>query len=110
MAATVKSRLPAVANALKPRVDHAVKATAERVAADAKDRAPVNTGALRDAIHVQRTGDSEYAVIAGDNDVFYGHMVEHGTSHTAPRPFLIPALEAARSEIVQAARAAVRSL
>ena len=37
-------------------------------------------------------------IIAGDgNEVFYGHMVEHGyKGQPAPQPFLVPAVESAR--------------
>ena len=40
--------------------------------------------------------DGEYAVIAGDFDAFYGHIVEHGSTQNPPHPFLIPAFEAVR--------------
>lgn len=113
MGATLKSRLPQIAAELRPRVSAAVKAGAELVAADASDRAPdappYGQGLVQ-AIHAERAGPAEYAVVAGDDDVFYGHLVEFGTVHSAAQPFLIPAMEAREDEAVDLVRAALRSL
>lgn len=105
-----KSRIPKIAAELGPTLDAVAKAGAERVEQGAKSRVPVATGKLRNAIHTEREGVGEYAVIAGDGDVFYGHIVEHGGAHTAARPFLIPAAEEARAEYVAAAKAALRRI
>ncbi len=112
MAVTFKSRLPAIALELEGRVDVAVKLAAEGIALGAKARAPVGAPDvhLRDAIHVERQGLGEYAVIAGDDEVFYGHMVEFGTRHSAPHPFLVPAFEDGKREATAAVRAALRHL
>ena len=106
----LKSRLPQITAALAGKVDIAVRAGAERIAADAKTRVPVNSGKLRDAIHVERDAPGRYAVIAGDNTAFYGHLVEFGTSKTAAHPFLIPAAEAQRQVSVTSAAQALRHL
>lgn len=110
MHATVKSRLPEFTGELLHRVDVALEHAAHMIEHAAKDRVPVNTGDLRDSIHVDKTGPAEYAVIAGNNKTFYGHMVEHGTSHTGPRPFLIPAMEASRETTIRAVSLAMRTL
>jgi HK97 gp10 family phage protein len=104
----LKSRLPEIASRLAPAVDAAIHEGADIVSAGAKDRCPVLTGALRDAIHVEE-GEvpGEVLVVAGNRKAFYGHMVEHGTVHSAPHPFLIPALEANRETIVSMVRAAL---
>lgn len=118
MPVTLKSRFPEIRAELRPHVSAAVKAAAEDVRRAAQANAPVDTGALRDAIHVERRGVGEYAVVAGDGDVFYGHLVEHGSAvggrgrpPQAPRPFLVPALEAnlvaAQLRIEEALRRAV---
>lgn len=91
-------------------LDGVAEAGAEMVASRAKDRVPVKTGKLRDAIHVEREGAGEYAVIAGDTEVFYGHIVEHGGAHTPARPFLTPAAEETRDEYRAAAKAALKRL
>lgn len=92
------------------RVDVAVHEGAELVRDRAKERAPDATPlgeGLVAAIHVNDSAAPRtYSVVAGDNDAFYGHMVEFGTSHTAPRPFLIPALEESKPEIMRKVRRA----
>lgn len=100
-----RSRLPLIAAEMHPRVEEAIDRGTEIIAGSARDKVPVDEGDLRDAIHT----DEGY-VIAGDEDAFYGHMVEHGTSHTSPRPFLIPALEEKRAEVVALVAAALRGL
>lgn len=112
MGATLKTRLPEIAAELRPKVSAAVKHSAQVVAEDAEARVPVGppTVHLKDRIHVERKGPAEYAVIAGDEEAFYGHMVEFGTSHSAPRPFLLPALEARQDYTVYTVRQALMDL
>ncbi len=110
MPARLRSRFPAIAAELKPRVDLALKEAAEAIARDAKQRVPVASGQLRDAIHVERKGLAEYEVVAGDDDAFYGHIVEHGGRHSAPQPFLVPAAESQRERLAELARAALSGL
>lgn len=104
-----QTRLPAIAAALPARVRGPMRAGADRVERAAKSRVVVDSGALRDAIHVEDI-EGGYAVLAGDDDVFYGHLVEHGTSQTAPRPFLIPALEESSAFIVDEVAAALEGM
>lgn len=110
MPATLKSRFPEITAELRPRVSAAVKAAAEGIENGAKERVPVDTGALRDAIHVERQGVAEYAVIAGDSAAWYGMLVEHGTTHNPPHPFLIPAAELGREAAEGLVQAALRGL
>jgi HK97 gp10 family phage protein len=105
-----KSRLPEIAAEMVPRLDAATRAAAELVAQRAQDRAPVASGRLRDAIHVERVGLGEYAVVAGNTGVFYGHIVEHGGARTPAHPFLVPAAEESRGEAAAIAAAALRGL
>lgn len=95
----LKSRLPQITAEMHGRVTAAVRAGAKAVESEARSRVPVASGDLRDAIHVEQDGD-DVKVIAGDHRVFYGHLVEFGTSRTPARPFLIPALESRREAIV----------
>lgn len=94
-----------------PRETTAVlRRTTARIAARLRDEmrasAPVRTGTLRKAIVSQRergTRDSIEASVSithgGDarHDAFYWHMVEFGTPSSPARPFLTPAVEAARA-------------
>ena len=107
------SRIPKVAASLAPKIDVALVEGARMVAEDAKRRlAPHRlSGELEREVHVdERQRDGIY-VIAGDPSdpsfAFYGHMVEYGTSRSAPHPFLVPALEENHAAIVSLAKAAL---
>jgi HK97 gp10 family phage protein len=74
-----------------------LKRVAEAGAEEAKQRAPVDSGALRDSIK----GDVEMGpqgyeakVSAGDRKAFYWGMVEFGTSKKGARPYLRPGVQA----------------
>jgi HK97 gp10 family phage protein len=95
---------------LRPRVSAAVKESAEEIEGMAKERVAVDSGDLRDAIHTERRGPAEYAVVAGGEGVFYGHMVEHGTTKMPARPFLVPAAEVGRLPAAARVTAVLRSL
>lgn len=105
-----KSRLPQIAADLGMRMDAVAREGAELIADEARDRVPVDTGRLQDAIHVERIHLGEYAVVAGDNEAFYGHIVEHGGAFTPARPFLVPALEDNRAQIIALASLELRGL
>jgi len=112
MSATLKSRLPEIAEELRPKVSAAIKEGAQLVAAEARVRVPIGPPEvhIKNDIRVTRVGPAEYAVLAGDDNTFYGHMIEWGTSHSAPRPFLVPALEANRQTVETLVAAALRTL
>lgn len=112
MTVPYKSRLPRIAAKLDDYVDAGVRDVADDIARDARGRVPVASGDLRDAIHVEDVEGvaGQYRVLAGDDDVFYGHLVEFGTSHTAPRPFLLPAAEGRRASIGVRVAARLRRL
>lgn len=105
----LKSRFPAIAVALPEVVERALKVGAEQIADSARARVPQRSGALHDSIHVDTESEGVY-VVAGDSAVFYGHIVEHGSVNTPPRPFLIPAFEENRTEVVGLVDAALSRL
>jgi HK97 gp10 family phage protein len=102
------SRIPKITAAMLPAVDAALEVGAEVVVAAAKGRVPVRTGDLRDAIHADK--ETPGLVIAGNDDVFYAHIVEHGGVNTDPHPFLVPALEERSAEVVSGVRAAIKRI
>jgi HK97 gp10 family phage protein len=111
MPATLTSRIPQIILSLNPRVDGALKVGAEAISQEAKQRVPVETGTLRDAIHVASSGvGGGWSVIAGDDDAFYGHIIEHGGVNTPPHPFLIPAAESQRDSVAAAVSAVLKTL
>lgn len=73
-------------------------ARAAHLTADlAKQLAPVDTGKLRDSIHVEQgAGPADWEVVAG---VEYAQWVEYGTAVSPAQPFLTPAMEAIDVEL-----------
>lgn len=106
---SLQSRIPGIMLDLPGEVDAAIKAGAEAIAEDAQGRVPVDSGALRDAIHVEQIPGG-YSVVAGNDQAFYGHIVEHGGARTPSRPFLIPAFEAKRDTLLKAVEEALEDL
>lgn len=113
MPATLKSRIPEITASLTPRTRAALRPGAEMIAIEAKERCPRTSGAgphLQDAIHVE-PDEAGWAVVAGNETVFYGHMVENGGAiNRAPHPFLVPALESRKEAVVAEVVAALRRL
>lgn len=95
----ITSRLPEIAAGLAHRMDTVASNAADKVVEGAQERVPVKTSRLHDAIHKEHTGLGEYTVLAGDTEVFYGHIVEHGGARTPPHPFLMPAAEDVHNQI-----------
>jgi len=56
----------------------------------------VRTGRLRGSITWNLAEDLEGVYVDVGSNVFYAPFVELGTTRMAPRPFLVPALEAGR--------------
>jgi HK97 gp10 family phage protein len=96
-----KSRIPEIAAEIPAKLEAVMEAGAQRIAQEAKNRVPVRDGDLRNAIHVEKADDGDgYVVIAGNRQVFYGHLVEHGGAFNGARPFLVPAFEQERETIL----------
>ena len=94
----LRSRIPLIASELDDKLIEGVADLAQRVADGAQERVPVDSGNLRDAIHVETNG-MEVRVVAGSREAFYGHIVENGSVRQPPRPFLVPAFEALRPDL-----------
>ncbi len=79
-----------------PFISEALRQNAEDILWMAKALCPVKTGALRASLHVEQTGEFEYAVRDG---VPYGIFVEKGHrdprtgNFVEPQPFLQPAVD-----------------
>ena len=77
-----------------PRARQAMKKALGDIAAGAKNRAPVDTGALRNSITTQTQGNRDYARGEVGPTVNYGGYVERGTSRMSAQPYLRPATDA----------------
>lgn len=106
------SRFPGIGTSIARRLSTEMRHTAQLIAEEAESR--LNVGPpdihLMEHLHVVREAPATYAVIAGDEEAFYGHIVEHGGLHSAPRPFLVPALDAQKADAVARATAILRGL
>lgn len=71
--------------------ENVLRPWAERVLADAKRLAPVDTGHLRDSLKIEYGDDGTASILT---DVEYAGYVEHGTRYQPAQPFLRPALMA----------------
>lgn len=76
---------------------------AEKILTQAKENCPVDTGKLRDSLHIETSRDgSDVRVVAdaqNDEGVYYGRYVEF--SPTTGKPFLYPAYDANIRQIRQ---------
>ena len=99
MPAFLRSRIPQIIAAMPAQVTTAVHAGGEMIAEDARMRVPVDEGDLQDAIHV-RKAELEAHVVAGNSEIYYGHMVEFGARSGPIQPFLVPAKEAREGDVV----------
>lgn len=102
-----RNRLPEIIAELPVAVREALTAAAEAVVQAAQDRVPVASGDLQRAIHIEESAEGVH-VVAGDNEAWYGHIVEHGSVNMPAHPFLVPALEEKRTEIEALLVAAIR--
>jgi len=105
MERTLKTLLPKHATNIMRATVHGI---ASEVAKDARKRAPKDTGALRKAIKPKRRrmekGNPRSDVIVtqgrdAKHDAYYWRWVEHGTVDQPERPFIRPAVDAARANL-----------
>lgn len=101
------NRLAAIAAGMMPKARALVGKTVFDVEAQAKTRAPVDTGALRNSIHGTMTGATEGEVTTG---VEYAVYQEYGTVYQSGQPFMRPAAEAVRPAFEAGARQIVAGL
>ena len=87
---------------LENQIADGLEAVGDRVLAEARARVPVDTGALKNSLHVDKSHSREWnrraavfvATATGD-----GFFVHEGTSDTPAQPFLSQALDAVRGQI-----------
>jgi HK97 gp10 family phage protein len=85
--------LDAIAAKLDMNTDKVLQSVAFQVEAEAKIRAPVDTGALKNSIHTERKKAGLYWVA---DSVIYGIFQEFGTHRMSAHPFMVPAVEKVR--------------
>ena len=95
------NRIPEMSGEVKRKGEALVAETARKVATDAARRAPVRTGRLRNGIRPDVNGLAGFVT----SEAPYSHFVEYGTSRMGAKPFMWPAVEAARPDYLAAWRA-----
>ncbi|CAL9457210.1 hypothetical protein SUDANB15_02544 [Streptomyces sp. enrichment culture] len=106
MSRRVESKLKAgIAQALE-RAGEAARQETQTAAQRVRSATPVDTGALRASVTVEKTPEGARLVV-GDGPVDYAAFVEHGTRYMPPQPFVGPATSQMREEIVAAVQRAV---
>ena len=94
---------------LSRALDEALEEIAEKIRDDAKSLVPVDTGALKKSIRIEKKEKLQVSIVAGGGGVInprtgrevdYAGYVEFGTSHMSPQPYMQPALEKNRDELL----------
>lgn len=85
--------IPRTAKVIRDNALADARGFAEAVRDNAKNRAHVVTGEMRDSIEVHAEGDRTFVVEVG---AVQGVFEEFGTSQHGPHPFLTPAYEEER--------------
>lgn len=96
-----EDKFPDIVAAMDAKAEAIVAKTALDIEAHAKQRAPVDTGTLKNSIQATRIGDARWKIVVG---VDYGMYVEWGTSRMAAQPFFQPAIAAVTPLFLQAIR------
>ena len=83
---------------LRSKAGLAVRKAALDIQAQAQQRAPVDTGALRNSIQARKDASRPFAweVAVGAE---YGANVEYGTTKQAAQPYLTPAVDIVRPQL-----------
>jgi len=104
----LEEKLSNLEEKLSEALDDALDEIAEKIRDDAEGFAPVDTGALRKTIRIEKKGKLKVSVVAGGGGVInpktgrevdYASYVEFGTSRMSPQPYMQPALEKNMNEI-----------
>jgi HK97 gp10 family phage protein len=101
-------RFPEIAAKMPGQASKVVRTTAFVIEARAKTLVPVDTGTLKSSISTTVEDGGLSAIVAPHTD--YAAHVEFGTRRMSPRPYMIPAAEAALPAYVDAMTQMLRSL
>jgi HK97 gp10 family phage protein len=93
-----KNDVSRIARVLPEATGVIIRRNLESAADKARAIVPVDTGALRDSIRAEMTGQTEGRLSAGGGGVDYAVYVHEGTSRMSARPFLAQAMDHQRGE------------
>lgn len=86
---------------IETKVEQAVKETTLKAEADAKMLAPVDTGRLRQSIVSEFINSGSKFQGKVSTSLEYAIYVEFGTSRQGAQPFMTPAFNANKSELIE---------
>lgn len=101
-------RFPEIARAMPERTSQVVRKASFDVEAQAKNRAPVDTGALKNSISTEFEDNGLTGIIAPH--VEYATFVEFGTRRMSAQPYMTPAAEAVKPAFVAAMKQMLQEL
>lgn len=120
----IRSKLVDLPNKLRRNaIRRGIYAGATLIRDDARRRVPVDTGALKASIIAKANARDPEGISAaigvkknkyvkgkkkGKNPQRYAHLVEFGTSHSAAKPFLRPAMDTNIDAVLAAVAAKIR--
>lgn len=98
------NHLPDFINNLDDKVSQGLGTGAEKMANTASDKAPKDTGYLSEHIYVIDNGPLSKEVLA---DAPYAAPVELGPRFGAPQPYMLPAFDAEKDNVIEAIKEAL---
>lgn len=101
-------RFPEIAAALPGQTRAVVRKASFDVEGQAKNRAPVDTGALKNSISTEFEDNGLTGIIAPH--VEYATFVEFGTRRMSAQPYMTPAAEAVKPAFVAAMKQMLQDL
>jgi HK97 gp10 family phage protein len=99
---TLKTALARISKSIEEEAGRLLEEGAEVVATEARSRAPVKEGDLLRSIRVGKPPKKEADALAWavGTDIEYAKAIEFGYRGSEAQPYLFPAMEAKRKEVV----------
>lgn len=104
------NRFPQTSLALKESVRQVVQKAVQDIAADAALNAPYDTGALQQSISYEVTGTFTGAEGTAYTNQEYAAYQEYGTRRNAPHPYMRPAAERMKAQLIALGRSIGKSV
>lgn len=102
------NKFPEIAAALPGKTKAVVAKASFDVEGQAKNRVPVDTGALKNSINTEFERDGLLGIVAPHTD--YALFVELGTRRQSAQPYMIPAADAVRPAFIAACKRMLEDL
>ena len=100
----VDSKIPQLTESVRRKAQAAIAKAASDIEAQAKARAPEDTGLLKNSINEREEGDLRHIV---ESPVHYSIYQEFGTRKMAARPYMVPDVEFVKPSFEMAMRSLV---